>query len=79
MAFGGSLPQINLGVQGVTQGGHHMWMTEGFGELLPHPCKRSCSRQHPDLQTIGNITLQERSATVLSFPLEDDSFYEFSL
>ncbi|GFV68095.1 transposon Ty3-I Gag-Pol polyprotein [Trichonephila clavipes] len=23
MAFGGSLPQINLGVQGVTQGGHH--------------------------------------------------------
>ncbi|GFU93455.1 uncharacterized protein TNCV_2728421 [Trichonephila clavipes] len=23
MAFGGSLPQINLGVQGMTQGGHH--------------------------------------------------------
>ncbi|GFU75757.1 hypothetical protein TNCV_1652171 [Trichonephila clavipes] len=23
MALGGSLPQINLGVQGVTQGGHH--------------------------------------------------------
>ncbi|GFU87653.1 uncharacterized protein TNCV_2935751 [Trichonephila clavipes] len=23
MAFGGSLPQINLGVQGVIQGGHH--------------------------------------------------------
>ncbi|GFY26271.1 uncharacterized protein TNCV_24691 [Trichonephila clavipes] len=23
MAFGGSLPQINLGVQGVTQGVHH--------------------------------------------------------
>ncbi|GFX63607.1 hypothetical protein TNCV_2005361 [Trichonephila clavipes] len=23
MAFGGSLPQINLGVQDVTQGGHH--------------------------------------------------------
>ncbi|GFT16625.1 uncharacterized protein TNCV_282261 [Trichonephila clavipes] len=23
MAFGGSLPQINLAVQGVTQGGHH--------------------------------------------------------
>ncbi|GFT40957.1 uncharacterized protein TNCV_4953111 [Trichonephila clavipes] len=23
MAHGGSLPQINLGVQGVTQGGHH--------------------------------------------------------
>ncbi|GFV27031.1 uncharacterized protein TNCV_4852681 [Trichonephila clavipes] len=23
MAFGGSLPQINLGVQGVTQRGHH--------------------------------------------------------
>ncbi|GFY21055.1 uncharacterized protein TNCV_3990991 [Trichonephila clavipes] len=23
MALGGSLPQINLGVKGVTQGGHH--------------------------------------------------------
>ncbi|GFX33471.1 hypothetical protein TNCV_1006321 [Trichonephila clavipes] len=23
MALGGSLPQINLGVQGLTQGGHH--------------------------------------------------------
>ncbi|GFY32909.1 uncharacterized protein TNCV_4025331 [Trichonephila clavipes] len=29
MAFGGSLPQINLGVQGVTQGGHHSGAQQG--------------------------------------------------
>ncbi|GFS77171.1 hypothetical protein TNCV_3757731 [Trichonephila clavipes] len=31
MAFGGSLPQINLGVQSVTQGGHHNMKTATAG------------------------------------------------
>ncbi|GFX23813.1 hypothetical protein TNCV_1788441 [Trichonephila clavipes] len=31
MAFGGSLPQINLGVQGVTQGDHHKLRTATAG------------------------------------------------
>ncbi|GFY14686.1 putative DD41D transposase [Trichonephila clavipes] len=32
MALRGSLPQINLGVRGVTQGGHHR-LSEPFGDL----------------------------------------------
>ncbi|GFV82685.1 transposable element Tc3 transposase [Trichonephila clavipes] len=34
MAFGGSLPQINLGVQGVTQGGHHTIQSYMRGDPL---------------------------------------------
>ncbi|GFT03894.1 hypothetical protein TNCV_1730741 [Trichonephila clavipes] len=36
MALGGSLPQINLGVQGVTQGGHHILFQDEFSRFYPN-------------------------------------------
>ncbi|GFU12250.1 hypothetical protein TNCV_4600501 [Trichonephila clavipes] len=42
MAFGGSLPQINLGVQGVTQGAHHNYLEYSPAVkalyIYKHPC-----------------------------------------
>ncbi|GFU86687.1 hypothetical protein TNCV_2881071 [Trichonephila clavipes] len=40
MAFGGSLSQINLGVQGVTQGGHHK-LVDGYSSRKRKKCPAS--------------------------------------
>ncbi|GFT31379.1 hypothetical protein TNCV_608171 [Trichonephila clavipes] len=40
MALGGSLPQINLDVQGVTQGGHHKGPYEEFCLCKPRRLRR---------------------------------------
>ncbi|GFV64326.1 uncharacterized protein TNCV_2502441 [Trichonephila clavipes] len=67
MAFGGSLPQINLGVQGETQGGHHSGAQRVNPEfrvgsnfrIIPEQSFSGVENVHEFLENMDNNILRE--------------------
>ncbi|GFX39091.1 hypothetical protein TNCV_359051 [Trichonephila clavipes] len=77
MALSGSLPQINLGVQGVTQGGHHKCRPKSFNPFpfnMIHKKGLQFSTIHfhmlfTTLDSLGFLTLPDSAETTIALKL----------